>query len=188
LDDIYAKPWVKNYVGDGKAAAALLNELSTGEQTAGHWHVVDVADLIARLRDLLELNRKNKITLTPGEVDIATSEVQELWNALDTADDAGNVTEYLNSHPQAATTVRNIVNQTAAAPSLASVTGSEFEERPYKAPIRVRGPRLSSLGLMDTLGGVVGAVAMVDTVVHVLKGDIPYCELTGSYCGPPPVA
>jgi RHS repeat-associated protein len=188
LNDIYAKPNVKKFLGNGKASTALLSELHTGQPTAGKWHVVDVADLLARLRDLLELNRKKKISLTSAEADIATAEAAELWNALDTVDGAGKVTDFLHEHSTAATSVRNVINRVAAAPSLESVTGARFEERPHKAPVRVSGPTLRSLGLLDSLGGVVDSVVLIDTVVDFIKGDISYCEVTGGDCGPPPVA
>ncbi|MFF6961716.1 RHS repeat-associated core domain-containing protein [Streptomyces sp. NPDC008317] len=188
LNDIYTKPKAKSWVGDGKAATALRQELETGEMTKETWHVVDVADLLRRLQAILEDNRKGKINLGAAETRVALAEASDLWDGLNTVDKAGEVTKYLNEHAEAARTIRGAINRVANSPALESVTGSQFQERPYKPPLRTSGPRLRTAGMLSTLGGITDSLLIVDVVVQYLRGGISYCEISGGDCGPPPVA
>lgn len=188
MGDIYQKPETRSWTGDGKAATALKNELATGQMTKGKWHVLDVAELLSRFRDLLERNRMGKVSLTDDEVKISLSESQELWDALDSSDEAGAVSKYLEGNEQASAAVRTIVNKVSSAAAMKTVTGATFDEPVYNGvpqkPSRTSGPRVRTQGLIGSLGGITDALAIVDTVVQFSKGNISYCQVSMSVCDP----
>jgi RHS repeat-associated protein len=123
LGDIYLKPGSVPQVGDGKVGSALINELETGNQTKGLWHVADAADQLIRITKLLERDRKGEISLSEGDRRVALDEAKQLWDALDTKDQARAVTKLMREVPKVASSVRKAGTRALRAPSMSSVTG-----------------------------------------------------------------
>ncbi|WP_331771392.1 hypothetical protein OG948_48215 (plasmid) [Embleya sp. NBC_00888] len=132
--DTYPTPGgAGNWVGNGKAAAALYAELHDGRPTGSpgreKFHPVDVADLLGRYRKALRQPQ-----LSNRDKSIILAESGELYRALQVRDTAGGVTAWLNANPERANTTLNAVESVKAEPELASVTGSRFLTSTFKRP------------------------------------------------------
>ncbi|MFE7593287.1 RHS repeat domain-containing protein, partial [Kitasatospora sp. NPDC057512] len=184
LDDIYPKPEYQSVTGSGKAAEALKEELKTGKQTKGKWHLEDNADLMTRLTKLLEGDRKGQkgFQLTDDERKLALKEAEELWDALNnTEDKAGKLTKFMKGDERLRTKLVKMGDMVVGAPALRTVNGSTFEERPYKAPVRTGGSRLS--GMMGKIGAAGEVLTFVDGLIQLFNMEQTYgqCE---RLCGP----
>ncbi|WP_306191921.1 DNRLRE domain-containing protein [Streptomyces sp. MK5] len=185
LKDIYIKPGSVPEVGNGKVGTALINELQTGSPTKELWHVSDAADQLTRLAKLLEDDRKpdKNVNLSEADRKVALTEADELWQALNTKDDAGAITKVIKGNPEVFNSVKSAAERTWRAPSMKSITGAEYEANPRGVP-RLKGePKLPKL-----LGGasVLGDLLFIwDGIRSIMNADQP-CDVTG--CPVPQVA
>ncbi|MEV4943492.1 RHS repeat domain-containing protein [Streptomyces zaomyceticus] len=137
LNLIYIKPGAIPDAGNGKVAAALLSELNTGVPTKNLWHAVDAADLLNRLVKLLEEDRKpdKAFQLSAADRAIALKEVDEIWRALNTPDNAGEITKILQANESAFSSVQKARTVMENSPSVSSVSGMKFTQSdPLRAP------------------------------------------------------
>ncbi|MFF7389756.1 RHS repeat-associated core domain-containing protein [Streptomyces scabiei] len=173
LSDIYIKPGAIPEVGNGKVSEALINELKTGKETKGLWHADDAAQQLRRLTDILENDRKGNVQLTPNDRNIALAEAQELWGALNTKDTAGEITKVIKSNDQVASTLRAAGKHAIEAPSMSSITGSEFKANVYQGR-EVGKPKLTSAGRLPRLLGAAGvagdALFFIQGIIDIWNG------------------
>ncbi|GLY87485.1 hypothetical protein Airi02_054140 [Actinoallomurus iriomotensis] len=204
LGDIYLKPTATEFVGDGKAASALLNELKTGKPTRETFHDLDVADLFNRLSSRLEEDRKSRLKgvnlLTPEDREIARKEAKELWNALTTKDEAGAVTENLRHNPGRRAKVGNAIENARNNPAVQEITGDAFEKTKKGGWRRVpesdglgeeelRAGGLSRVGrLFGFLGEGATAVPPLVGLYSCFVNNVCNTGLPGEQGGRPPVA
>ncbi|MFI9004984.1 RHS repeat-associated core domain-containing protein [Streptomyces sp. NPDC053541] len=179
LGDIYIKPGVVPAVGNGKVSAALLNELEKGVPTRNLWHVADASDLLIRLIKLLENDRKpdRSLRLSESDREVALAEAEEIWNALDTEDKAGKITEIMETNPEVKSTVKAAVERAIRAPSMASITGETYDINPRGgSPKPLGGARLPKL--LNGLGVAGDILFLVDGILAPFRGERT-CDLYG---------
>ncbi|MFF1415397.1 RHS repeat-associated core domain-containing protein [Streptomyces sp. NPDC058289] len=183
LGDIYMKPGYSPEVGNGKVAEALLNELKTGRPTKGLWHVADAADCMTRLRALLEEDRnpRSSTHLSASDRAVILTEAEEIWKALDTVDEGGEITKVLKTNPVAKSTVKAAVEKMWKAPSMASITGAEFDHSPYRAPQARGNPKMPRV--MNGIG-IVGDILFIWDGMKAFLGGEGSCEYTTQCQGP----
>ncbi|TDC03206.1 RHS repeat domain-containing protein, partial [Actinomadura bangladeshensis] len=182
LDDIYAHG--AEVDGDGKAGTALRAELEDGLMTKGHYHDVDVADLLKRLGSLLEAERKAQVrgeagsVLSEADKKIAIREAIELADALNADDRAGKITEMWAKDPQRKSNVMGAIRNFLKSPASAAVTGEKWEQAHPKArPRRVpgSGTRFRPGGL---LGGGIEAFSWLDLLIMQVPTAACYVGMT----------
>ncbi|MFI6932946.1 DNRLRE domain-containing protein [Streptomyces sp. NPDC050287] len=186
LGDIYLKPGSVAEVGDGKVGSALLNELKTGKQTKGLWHVADAADQLTRLTKLLEDDRKpdKKVHLSEADRNVALAEADELWKALNTVDENGAVTKLLKENKEVHNAVKSAGERMWRAPSMKAISGGTFEPNPHGVP-RLKGePKLPKV--LNGAGALGDLLFIWDGLRSLFRGDQP-CDVTGG-CPVPEVA
>lgn len=175
LDEIYAKPHTEPAVGSGKVGEALIHELEKGTQVRERWHVADAADQLNRLVGILEDDRKSDVVLTAGDRTVALNEAQQLWNALDTKDKAGKVTEVINNNKAIASNIRAAAKLAIEAPSMASITGSKFGKPKMWQGKEVGRPKVISTGKIPRLVGALGvagdALFFLDGLRSIVTGE-----------------
>ncbi|MFJ3583330.1 RHS repeat-associated core domain-containing protein [Streptomyces sp. NPDC090127] len=157
LDAIYlreVRPGAK-VTGDGKAATAFINELNYGKPVNGRWHVPKVPDLMTRLTDLLEEDRKARLgggkgVLTDSELKLAKAESKELWHALNLRDIDGKMTAYTKANPAIEKNLIASRKNTVNAEAMSDITGQKFEVHPKD---RSPNPKPRATGNPSRLGG-----------------------------------
>jgi RHS repeat-associated protein len=179
LGDIYIKPGAVPEAGDGKVATALVNELETGSPTKGLWHVADAADQLTRLVKLLEEDRKpdKPVHLSEGDRTVALAEADELWKALNTVDEAGEITKVMSENPEVYNAVKSAGERMWRAPSMQSITGAEYTPNPRGVP-RLKGePKLPKL--LNGAGAVSDLIFIWEGMKSIMRGD-RVCDFTGT--------
>ncbi|MFE2011322.1 RHS repeat-associated core domain-containing protein [Streptomyces sp. NPDC059491] len=156
LNLIYIKPGSVPQAGNGKVAAALLSELDTGLPTKDLWHAQDAADLLNRLVKLLEEDRRPNYAfhLSAADRAVALKEVEEIWDALNTNDKAGEIKKIMLANESVYKAVDKARIMMETSPSVSSITGLTFKaSHPLQQP-RTTGrlPKLiGGLGLVGDL-------------------------------------
>jgi len=207
IDTIYLPEVIPNeaeykWVGNGKTADALRNELATGRKTNKSWHLDKAAGALSGLMDLLELDRKAKVNgkevLTAGERDQALLEAKELWEAMNQDDPTGNATRSVTDDPEKKKHFDNAIRNATKGASFAEISDAKWElqsnhPRQPPRPVQVEGPTMR--GLMRGMG----ALSVVPNVIDlgriattpgasvddkIVAGTCSVADPLGIMCGP----
>ncbi|MDT9683495.1 RHS repeat-associated core domain-containing protein [Streptomyces sp. TRM76323] len=173
LDAIYlreVRPGAK-VLGDGKATTAFIHELNYGKPVNGKWHVPKVPDLMNRVSELLEDDRKARLKggqgiLTDAEIKLARAEAKELWHALNLKDIDGGMTAYAKKNPQIEKNLVGTRKNVVAREAVSDLTGQDFQVHPKdKSPNpkpRPQGSPTKLGGFYKSFGIAGGALGIVE--------------------------
>lgn len=175
LNHIYAEVTDKNWIGSGKSADALRNELLTGRATHGIYHDVSVAQDFAGLVDLIDeddlARGKGSSVLSGAERNIAIEEAKELWGALNQQDSRGVVTRNTNSQPGRKDQFEQPLKKASEKMAYTKVTDAQY----YKPENPVgRNPVYKNKGATTRgfLRGM-GFLSVVPIAIDIIKGPTP---------------
>ncbi|HET6354597.1 RHS repeat-associated core domain-containing protein [Streptomyces sp.] len=157
--------------GDGKAATAFIHELNYGKPVNGSWHVPKVPDLMNRISELLESDRKARMDtgkgiLTDSEIKLARAEGKELWHAMNLKDVAGKMTSYVKANPQIEANLIGGRKNIVARQAVSDITGQDFQVHPKD---RSPNPRPRQTGTPTKLGGFYKSFGIVGGVLGVAE-------------------
>lgn len=136
---------------------------------------------------LLEDDRKpdKNVNLSDNDRKVALSEADELWKALNTKDEAGEITKIIKNNPDVYKSVKSAGERIWRAPSLKSVTGGEYDANPRGGVPRLRGePKLPKV--MDGAGVLGDLLFFWQGVSGMIRGERP-CDVMDA-CPVPQVA
>lgn len=148
LADTYAKSTVLQWVGTGKAADALRNELATGQPTRNVIHVIDVADLFNRYGRILQASADGVAPLSRHDRAVAVREARELWSAMHEPDRTGAITTWLRKDKARYLNASRAVGAAVEFPATREVTGATFRPDGPGSTLAALAP---SAGLLTTL-------------------------------------
>jgi RHS repeat-associated protein len=177
LDHIYPEAKDVNWIGSGKGADALRNELLTGRETNKKWHETSVAQDFRGLVGLLEDDDIARATggqvLTGPDRDIAINEAKELWGALNQEDSRGVLTRKLQDEPGRKEKFDSTMKAAAGNKAFTHVTDAQYYQ-PEKTGPRNNPPVYKNKGA-TTRGFMrgMGALSVLPMVIDIAKGPTP---------------
>ncbi|MFC8454522.1 RHS repeat domain-containing protein [Kitasatospora sp. NPDC057223] len=180
LEAIYPREIAEKVVGNGKLGTAIVKELNDGEPVGQKWHMEKGWAEAAGLADLLEGDRTARIKQSQGkklterenilsdsDIEIATRELEELWQALTSNDVTGKVGNAVKASPETLNAITKNRESIVKSQSVSAITGQKFEvvgrdprPRPVGEPVRMRGFS-ASFGVLGAIVGVAQAPVLV---------------------------
>lgn len=138
-----------------------------------------------RLVNLLEDDRKpnNAVSLSPGDRAVALREADELWRALNSpvSKDSPLYKDILKNS-DVRSTLAAAERKMLEAPSVKSITGTEFEPNAKGRPVPKSAPSMGRImGGVGAVGAVFDMYSMVRSVFDPSYADSYLCQINPKY-------